>query len=79
MYLHRVKHQVHRDIKPANILVSSSGAVKLSDFGISKELGMTIGLCNTFLGTMIYMSPERIYGKKYSYSSDIWSLGLMLY
>lgn len=79
MYLHKVKHQVHRDIKPENVLISSSGAVKLSDFGISKELGVTIGLCNTFIGTMIYMSPERIHGKNYSFSSDIWSLGLMLY
>lgn len=79
MYLHKIKHQVHRDIKPGNILVSSSGACKLSDFGISKELGVTIGLCNTFVGTMIYMSPERINGKRYSYSSDIWSLGLVLF
>ena len=70
---------LHRDIKPGNILVSSSGACKLSDFGISKELGVTIGLCNTFVGTMIYMSPERINGKRYSYSSDIWSLGLVLF
>ena len=78
MYLHKIKHQVHRDIKPDNVLINSSGAVKLSDFGISKELEMTMGLCNTFVGTMIYMSPERIHGKKYSYSSDIWSLGLMV-
>lgn len=78
MYLHKIKHQVHRDIKPDNVLINSSGAVKLSDFGISKELEMTMGLCNTFVGTMIYMSPERIHGKKYSYSSDIWSLGLMI-
>lgn len=78
MYLHKIKHQVHRDIKPDNVLINSCGAVKLSDFGISKELEMTMGLCNTFVGTMIYMSPERIHGKKYSYSSDIWSLGLMV-
>jgi len=78
MYLHKIKHQVHRDIKPDNVLINSCGAVKLSDFGISKELEMTMGLCNTFVGTMIYMSPERIHGKKYSYSSDIWSLGLMI-
>lgn len=78
MYLHKIKHQVHRDIKPDNVLVDTSGAVKLSDFGITKDLGVTIGICNTFVGTVIYMSPERINGKKYSYSSDVWSLGLML-
>ncbi len=78
MYLHRVKHQVHRDIKPDNVLINSTGAVKLSDFGIAKELGVTVGICITYIGTMIYMSPERIIHKKYSYSSDLWSLGLML-
>lgn len=78
MYLHRVKRQVHRDIKPENVLVNTAGAVKLSDFGISKELNASQDLCKTFVGTRNYMSPERISGKKYSYSSDIWSLGLML-
>mmetsp|Transcript_1563 Transcript_1563/g.3336 ORF Transcript_1563/g.3336 Transcript_1563/m.3336 type:complete len:342 (-) Transcript_1563:838-1863(-) len=78
MYLHRVKRQVHRDIKPENVLVNSAGAVKLSDFGISKELSASQELCKTFVGTRNYMSPERISGKKYSYSGDIWSLGLML-
>jgi mitogen-activated protein kinase kinase 1 len=78
MYLHRVKRQMHRDIKPENVLVNSAGAVKLSDFGISKELSATDELCKTFVGTRNYMSPERISGKSYSYAGDIWGLGLML-
>mmetsp|Transcript_56200 Transcript_56200/g.64150 ORF Transcript_56200/g.64150 Transcript_56200/m.64150 type:complete len:346 (+) Transcript_56200:66-1103(+) len=78
IYLHRITHQIHRDIKPDNILMSSNGSVKLTDFGISRELPTTQTHCETFCGTATYMSPERISGKKYSYPSDIWSLGLVI-
>ena len=77
--MHKVKHQIHRDIKPANILINSDGLVKLTDFGIAKTLDNTTDLSNTFVGTKTYMSPERILGNEYSYSSDIWSLGLVIY
>lgn len=78
-FLHTYKHQIHRDIKPENILINSFGKVKLSDFGISRELEKTQSLCQTFIGTMTYMSPERMQGLEYNYSSDLWSLGLILY
>jgi serine/threonine protein kinase len=77
-YLHTKKHQIHRDIKPENILINSLGQVKLTDFGISKELEKTQGLAHTFVGTMSYMSPERLDGKPYGFSSDLWSLGLLV-
>ena len=77
-FLHAHK-QLHRDIKPGNILLNSKGVVKLSDFGISKTLDNTANLCDTFVGTATYMSPERAVGQDYSFSADIWSLGIVIY
>lgn len=76
-HLHSL-HKVHRDIKPANILVDVNGNVKISDFGILAELANTQAKCTTFVGTAVYMSPERIDSDSYSYPSDIWSLGMSL-
>jgi serine/threonine protein kinase len=70
---------IHRDIKPGNILLHSDGSVKISDFGISKTLDNTANICDTFVGTATYMSPERALGKDYSFSSDIWSVGMIVY
>ncbi len=55
MYLHVIGHQIHRDIKLANILINSKGEVKLTDFGIAKELEMTNQLVATQKGTIAYM------------------------
>ena len=77
-FLHSLK-LLHRDIKPANILLNTKGEVKLTDFGISKELINDTDFSTTFVGTTSYMSPERIMGQSYSFKSDIWSLGLVLY
>lgn len=78
-YLHKVKKQIHRDIKPGNILINSNGLVKLTDFGISRTVENTSGFLETFIGTKFYMSPERFLGKEYSFDSDLWSLGLIVY
>eukprot|EP00296_Roombia_truncata_P000183 JP435848.1.p1 GENE.JP435848.1~~JP435848.1.p1 ORF type:complete len:357 (+),score=85.93 JP435848.1:132-1202(+) len=81
-YIHNVHKIIHRDLKPSNLLVNDKGAVKISDFGVSGEANVqsTAGQarCATWVGTVTYMSPERITGKSYSFDSDIWSLGLML-
>ncbi|GBG34291.1 Mitogen-activated protein kinase kinase 3 [Hondaea fermentalgiana] len=75
-----LKHEkrVHRDVKPQNILCNSRGEVKLTDFGSSRDLENSVNVCQTFVGTFKYMSPERVQSQAYSYASDIWSLGLVI-
>jgi hypothetical protein len=85
-FLHK-NRQLHRDIKPANMLVNGKGQVKLADFGLVRTLDkadtsrqdvqITVQ-ANSFVGTTAYMSPERLQGQDYSFSSDIWSLALSL-
>ena len=70
---------MHRDLKPDNILINKLGEIKLTDFGISKAMESTFGLCGSFVGTPSYMSPERIQGTKYSFPSDVWSVGIILH
>lgn len=53
-------------------------ARQVTDFGISAGLQSSFAMCGTFVGTFKYMSPERMRNDKYGYSSDIWSLGLVL-
>jgi serine/threonine protein kinase len=77
-YLHKELHVIHRDIKPSNVLVSENGCVKLTDFGVSGQLASTVGTCASWLGTVTYMSPERIQGRSYTILSDIWSFGLTI-
>ncbi|KAG6587289.1 serine/threonine protein kinase [Phytophthora cinnamomi] len=74
-FLHE-HHQLHRDIKLSNMLINDQGQVKISDFGISRDLESTLAKATTFTGTLLYMAPERISGGMYSYPSDIWSFGL---
>ena len=78
VYMHREKHLIHRDIKPSNLLVDSCGNVKIADFGVSGELHETLAKCASWVGTVHYMSPERIQGNAYSYDSDVWSFGITL-
>lgn len=77
-YVHQQKI-LHRDIKTTNIFVTSSGAVKLGDFGISKLLENTEDAAMTVVGTPYYMSPEVCQSKPYTYKSDVWALGCVLY
>ncbi|KAG2927759.1 hypothetical protein PC115_g7425 [Phytophthora cactorum] len=76
-FLHST-HQLHRDIKPSNLLINHFGDVKVSDFGIVREMENSVAKATTFVGTLTYMSPERIASEEYSYKSDVWSFGLSI-
>uniref|UniRef100_A0A7S2UX05 mitogen-activated protein kinase kinase n=1 Tax=Fibrocapsa japonica TaxID=94617 RepID=A0A7S2UX05_9STRA len=76
-YLH-YERRLHRDIKPSNILVNQEGKVKLTDFGIAREVDEDSKMATTMIGTYKYMSPERLKGDAYDSSGDIWSLGIVL-
>ncbi len=77
-YLHSLQI-VYRDLKPENVMIDDEGYVRLIDLGASKLLQEQGGRTFTLTGTPIYMAPEVIEGKGYSYSADLWSLGILLY
>eukprot|EP00188_Purpureofilum_apyrenoidigerum_P002343 Plantae.Rhodophyta-Purpureofilum_apyrenoidigerum.ctg24448.p1 GENE.Plantae.Rhodophyta-Purpureofilum_apyrenoidigerum.ctg24448~~Plantae.Rhodophyta-Purpureofilum_apyrenoidigerum.ctg24448.p1 ORF type:complete len:492 (+),score=98.12 Plantae.Rhodophyta-Purpureofilum_apyrenoidigerum.ctg24448:153-1628(+) len=70
---------VHRDFKSANILLSSEQQkAKLSDFGLARQLTEGMESIDEFVGTLAYLSPERLNGKPYTYAADIWAFGLTI-
>ena len=69
---------MHRDIKPSNMFISSEG-IKVGDLGLSRYFSSRTAEAHSVVGTPYYMSPECIRGLPYDWSSDVWSLGCMLY
>jgi hypothetical protein len=70
----------HRDVKPGNVLVSDDGRVKLTDFGIARNVSeVTMTSAGLMLGSPAYMAPEVASGKKVTPAADMWGLGATLY
>lgn len=70
---------VHRDIKPQNIILTENGELKVTDFGIAKAASATMTQTGSILGTAHYISPEQALGRKVDVTSDIYSLGVLMY
>ena len=74
------KHDIiHRDIKPQNIMVQPDGNIKVMDFGIAHAKNSHLTTDNSVLGTAHYVSPEQTQGKPLGPTTDIYSLGIVMY
>ena len=70
---------IHRDIKPQNIMVQPDGNIKVMDFGIARAKNSSLTTDNSVLGTAHYVSPEQSTGKPLGPTTDIYSLGIVMY
>mmetsp|Transcript_97106 Transcript_97106/g.274489 ORF Transcript_97106/g.274489 Transcript_97106/m.274489 type:complete len:342 (+) Transcript_97106:146-1171(+) len=77
-HLHE-RHVLHRDLKSQNLFLTADGRLRIGDFGIAKVLENTAAFANTAIGTPYYLSPEICQERPYSWSSDMWAIGCILY
>ncbi|MCV6966743.1 serine/threonine protein kinase [Mycobacterium intermedium] len=70
---------LHRDVKPGNILFTAAGDAKLADFGIAKTTGGAHTMTGHVVGTMAYLSPDRLIGKPATPADDLYAVGVVGY
>ncbi|MDV6245574.1 serine/threonine-protein kinase [Rhodococcus opacus] len=70
---------LHRDIKPGNVLFTAAGTVKVADFGIAKSAASDHTATGQVLGTVAYLSPDRILGTPATTSDDLYAVGVVGY
>lgn len=66
-------------MKPQNVLISSSGMVKLCDFGFARSMSTNTIVLTSIKGTPLYMAPELVQELPYNHTVDLWSLGVIIY
>ncbi|HEX5138326.1 MAG TPA: protein kinase [Planctomycetota bacterium] len=73
---------VHGDVKPGNVLLTTSGSVKLGDFGLARlrgDLSQSFSSTSAIVGTPVFMAPEIVMGERPTSASDVWAFGVLLY
>ena len=69
---------MHRDIKPSNVMLTSSGLVKIVDFGLARPMSEATASQTGVTGTVRYMSPEQAMDRTIDQRCDIWAMGVVL-